>query len=289
MASWREYQLAEKAKPKISSLQKPDTQQQLINYQRISMNTHSPPSPGALARESGTRIRHKKILQYSLSLALAASAIPAISQAGMIFTDSNSFNAALPGPANITNFDNADFETLIPNGSQFGSITYNLNSGSDLIVSSNFSTTSPLNYLGVDDGFSNEFLSGDELTFTFDSLIQAFGLFIIGSPAPDSILPNDLQLVGGGLSVFNTEPEFTLDDDGEVFFLGIVDESGFDSASLISFGDPSEPFFAFNIDDITTSGEVPEPGTLIMMAFGFALLLKRSRSGLPQGRGLNRH
>ena len=252
------------------------------------------PPPVALSPQIGVSSYRKKILQYSLSLALLTGVMPAVAgvmadefpdifpevaPVVMTFTDSASFNAALPGTPLVTTFDNTDAETIIPNGSQFGNINFSLNSGSDLIVTDNFDTTSPFNYLGADDGFANEFLSGDELLFNFDRLVQAFGLFVIGSPEPENILPFDLQLVGGGLNVFNDTPEFTLDDGGDVFFLGIINENGFDSARLNSFGDPnaSEPFFAFNIDDISTFSEVPEPGTLLLMAFGFALLIRRSR------------
>lgn len=209
-------------------------------------------------------------LRRALCLGLLLSTISLSSYAGMIFTDSSSFYAALSTTSNISSFDNVDSDTPIPNGGQFDGITYDLSSGRDLIVTDNFETTSRLNYLGADDGFANEFLSGEELFLSFGRMVQAFGLFIIGSP--DSIFASDLQLVGGGLSVFNAlTPEATLGDGGEVFFLGIINESGFDSARLNSFGDTTDPFFAFNIDDVSVA-EIPEPNTFFLIGVGLLLL-----------------
>lgn len=248
-----------------------------------SMNNHDPTPANQL------RAYRKRLRKQGFTLALLVLSLPALAgvmapdemipmdPVQMTFTDSDSFNTALPDGQSLINFDNVDAGTVIPNGGQFGGITFGLNSDSDLVVSDNFLSTSPFNFLGLDDGFSNEFLSGDELTFGFESQVQAFGLFIVGSPQPDSVLPFDLQLAGGGLSVFNDEPELLLDDGGEAFFLGIVNENGFDSVRLNSFGDVTDPFFAFNIDDVTTVKNVPEPQTLVLMALGFVFLIMRMR------------
>lgn len=205
------------------------------------------------------------------------------SEAAMIFTDSGSFQAALPGIGRTLNFDKVDAETVIPDGSRFGGIGFRSNTGMDLIVSDHFDTTSPFNYLGVDDGFSNEFVSGHEIYFDFNGLIQAFGIYLIGSPG--DIFESDFQLVAGGLSVFNEGiPEFTLADGGDVFFLGLIDPNGFSNARLNSFGDPDDPFFAFNIDDITTVSAVPEPGAFLLLSVSFLLFGQQLRNGVKKSR-----
>lgn len=210
-----------------------------------------------------------------LILSSSALALP------MTFTDRASFLAALPGPASVLNFDDVDAQTQIAENTPFAGITFTSNlSSPGLIVSDNFDTTSPLNYLGVDDGFSNEFLSGDELTFSFANSVQAFGFSIIGSP--DDVFAADFQLTASGSSVFNLgTPEQTLRDGGNVFFLGIIDTAGFSNAQLFSFGDPTDPFFGFNIDDITTVA-VPVPATFALLGLGVLAIFGQKRLSDPR-------
>ncbi|MGB0909634.1 MAG: PEP-CTERM sorting domain-containing protein [Nitrospirales bacterium] len=196
------------------------------------------------------------------------------------FTDSATFQAALPSPASVVNFDNVNAGTPVQDGAPFQGISFASNvdntlGRSGLIVSAEFLTTSPLNYLGVDDGFSNEFLFGDELTLNFSTSVQAVGLSIIAGP--QSSQANDFLLAGGGGSVFNIgTPEQTLFDGGEVFFLGLISDQAFNTAQLISFGGQLDTSLGFNIDDITTvspanPAAVPEPASVVL--FGTGLLL----------------
>lgn len=193
------------------------------------------------------------------------------------FTDSASFFAALPGPSSTQDYEGVPAESVIPNGATLDGINYSSNVGGGSLFISTFSdTTSGNNSLGGDDNF---FLSGDELSFGFSSLTQAIGLFIIDDIEPGSIVENDIQLIAGGLSVFNlATPERILPDRSNVFFLGLIDTDGFDSAQLLSFGDPSDPFFIFNVDDVTTvalNGQVPEPSSYLLLSLGLLMLGKK--------------
>lgn len=216
-------------------------------------------SPATLVRLIEWRLARCALIAVSgLSVASVAHTAP------IAFTDPASFLAALTGLTTVVNFDTSPAETPIPEGVPFGgvSITTNLPTPG-LIVSDHFDTSSPLNYLGVDDGFSNEFLSGHELTIAFTHPVIGFGLYIIASG--DDVLDADFLLAASGGSVFNAGPPLEIfGDGGELFFLGIVDPVGFVQASLISFGDPADPAFAFNLDDLTTSA-VPEPASLVLL------------------------
>lgn len=224
----------------------------------------------------------------ALGLAFTISVPLHIAQAAPLFyTDSSAFFAAIPGgaprlgPQSVVDFDNVDAGTPITEGDLFDGVRFSSNTDEGLIVTDHFQTTSGLNYLGLDDGFSNEFRSGDELTFGFADPVLAFALTIIGSPS--GLLANDLQLVAAGGNIFNPDtPERVFADGGELFFLGVIAPLPFSSAQLISFGDPTAPFFNFNIDDVTAVA-VPLPPTLTLFGLGLlglgALRRKRPTAG----------
>lgn len=200
--------------------------------------------------------------------------------APLFFTDRTSFDMALPGPSSVINFDGLALGTPIPTGTPFQGIAFTTNLGGlGLAVSNIFATTSGTQSLGVTGRPDESFLSGDELTFDFASLVQAFGLSIVGRPG--EILANDLQLVAAGGSLFNsTIPQQTLSDGGEVYFLGVVDSAGFPTARLNSFGDPANPFFSFKLDDLSRVAAVSEPRAVALLGLGLLALgigVRRSR------------
>ncbi len=234
--------------------------------------------------------RQVLVTMIGLALLFPSASVQAVT---LGFTDSTAFQAALPGPSAVINFDNVNADTPIPDGIPFQGITFSSNvdnvlGRSGLIVSAEFLTTSPLNFLGVDDGFSHEFLFGDELTLDFSVSFQALGLSIIAGPG--ATLPNDFLLTGGGGSVFNVgRPEQTLSDGGEVFFLGLISDQAFNSAQLISFGNQQDTSLGFNVDDITTvtpanPAAVPEPSTVLLFGTGLLILagITRWKKAAPQ-------
>lgn len=196
----------------------------------------------------------------------------------MTFTDSASFFAALPGPSSTQDFEGIPAFTVIPDGSSIDNITYrsNILTG-DLTVNNFVSTTSGQHYLGS--AIERPFFSGDELSFNFSAPVQAFGLFVTGRADQDRIVGNDLQLAGGGVSVFNANSaERALVGDREAFFMGLINPDGFTEAQLISFGDPANPFFSFNVDDLTTvTAVVPLPPAVLFFASGLLAFARKWR------------
>ena len=71
-----------------------------------------------------------------------------------------------------------DFDGLAPGSTvtTIDGVTFGSNTGLDLIVSTGLETTSGANYLGVDDGFSESFLPGDEINFDFDMAITSLSI-----------------------------------------------------------------------------------------------------------------
>jgi len=241
----------------------------------IAIHPDRPIPPFRLRRQALSKLTRRKPATM-LVTGLFCCAMSLSAEAANGYTDSASFLSALTGPAITVNFDGAIAGTVIPDRSTFDNIAISSNTGLDLLVSDHFDTSSPFNYLGVDDGFSNEFVSGDEIFFQFSAPVVAFGLFITGSPL--QILDNDFQLVGGGASVFNAGgPELTLADGGELFFLGLIDTAGFSSVRLNSFGDPGNPFFAFNVDDLSYVNRVPEPADSTLLLLGLLAMAGTQR------------
>lgn len=201
--------------------------------------------------------------------------------APVTFTDKASFDAAIAGLSSATlDFDSLPADTLIASGDTVDGITFTFNiAGLDMIVSDIFDTTSPTNYLGLDDGADEVFLSGDTFTMTFDRTLVALGLFVIGSPG--DVLAGDVALAIATGSVFNAgTPDQVLGDGGEAFFLGLLEPTGFTMAELISFDPQGLGLFEFTVDDITTA--TPEPSTLLLFASGLLGVAAWGRRRLRQ-------
>ncbi len=186
---------------------------------------------------------------------------------GMVitYTSQSDFMAGIATLETMT----LDFESQIPpeliaSGETRGDVTFHYAIPDySLVVDDFYNATSGSNYLGLD-SIDGAFLGGDGLTLTFGRTLHALGLYVIGEY--DAIWAGDITLSAGGGSVFTPGGPGLDILDGEAFFLGIFDSSGFTSASL-----SSTPFnYIFNIDDITTAAAapVPEPGTFLLLGIG---------------------
>lgn len=194
------------------------------------------------------------------------------------YTDQAAFLAALPGGAPPFTLD---FEAQTPgdvvlSGDTLGGITftYSIDDGDggflNMIVSSAFDTTSGDNYLGLDEAPDNTFIAGDGFTMTFGGTVNAVSLFVVSTPGDAEA--GDFTIEAGLGSVSNSGIFTILPDEGEAFFIGLIDTDGFTSAEFLSnFLGTSE----FNIDDIDPEPfdtppptGVPEPGTMALFGLG---------------------
>ena len=236
-----------------------------------------------------------------LRAALAASAtivgINLAAAAPTTYTDRAAFDAALAGFAvEVVDFESTTAPSPVPDGTRFGNVTLSFDrgidsTGLDMLVTERFVATSGQNYLGVDDGFREQFLNDDGLSLSFATPAHAIGLYVI-TPG-DGAFYGDFTLIAAGTSVSNPlapdlrldtgDPALPLDD---AYFLGIFDpDASFASATLSSL-DPALGFVSFNIDDIVLATDaggddpgatLPLPGTLVLVALGLGLL-SRPRS-----------
>jgi len=192
--------------------------------------------------------------------------------------DEASFIAAIAAlNASTVNFDNMNQGDIIASGDTVGGITFDYNlDGFELMVDNLYDTTSPTNYLGVDDGGDAMFLGGEGFTMTFASAQMAIGLYIHSA---DFLFDDDISITtSSGSAGLIAVPNMALAD-GDAYFIGLVVDSAaeaFTSVNLSSFFDE----FGFNVDDITYASaqseppnEVPEPTTILLMLCALVILV----------------
>ena len=187
--------------------------------------------------------------------------------ATVTYTSQTSFLNNLTGTSQTIDFDSQSSGTVISSGSSVDGATfsYAITGGASIMIDDAFGTTSPNNYLGLDDE-TGAFVGGDSFTISFAEAQTAVGLYVISA---DLIFPSDFTLTTDtGLSVSNGDISDMFVGDGDAYFLGLIESDlglAFNSITLSSFAED----FSFNVDDITVSA-VPLPGAFWL--FGFGLL-----------------
>jgi len=197
--------------------------------------------------------------------------------ATLTFTDPVAFFAALPGAASTLDFDGSLVRTSIPSGNALAGITFSYSiAGLAMAVVDDFDTTSPANYLGLNNpGNFDQFIAGDSFDMLFATPAAALGLYVITTADP--VFAGDIQLVTPiGTALNAGTPNLTLPDGGTAFFIGLVSDTAFSNAS-VQFDPGAVGAFLYNVDDITTSAaavaRAPEPSAALLCLGALALLV----------------
>lgn len=225
--------------------------------------------PGAAPAANGPSVR---ALGLAAGMAVAAWGLTAApAEAALVgFTDEAAFQTAVSAAglsATTLDFEGLSAGDQIASGGSAGGITFTYNfGGGTMEVDNVFETTSPVNYLGTDDG--GVFQDGDDFDLSF-APVNAIGLSFITA---DAMFDNDIELTVGGVtaSLATADVDFLPLLGDQVFFLGLIDTMNtFTMASITTIGGG---FFFYNVDDIVTASAaviaVPEPASLPLLGLG---------------------
>lgn len=184
------------------------------------------------------------------------------------YNNATAFLAAA-GPVQTLDFEAQPVGTLIPSGSSLNGLTFTYSILTlTMQVANTFSTSSGTHYLGLNDQvYQFQFFTGDTFTVAFP-MTTSFGLYI----ATDSTaVASDFSIVTPpGTATGFGSPVLTTGD-SQIFFLGIVSDTPFASAQVVSTGGP----YGFNVDDISFG--TPEPSAMALSLSGGAALLAMLR------------
>jgi PEP-CTERM motif-containing protein len=178
------------------------------------------------------------------------------------FTDSAAYFAAA-GPQSLQDFNSP---ISVTPGTSTASITYpNLVVSCTATAVSDCSRSFALDSNIVIDGYSIRSNAITELTFTFNSPITSFGVFIAGL---GTILPGSATLSISDSNGFSTDLfvnySSTFSGFDHALFAGLISSDRFTSVTFVD----SEIGDGINFDNLSYGHAVPEPSTLILMLTG---------------------
>lgn len=183
------------------------------------------------------------------------------SQAGFqVFSQRAVFEAAYLSAGGISEeigFDDMP-PTVLNDGDTINGVSFSSGiPGIALKVATGAATTSGLNFLGTED--ADIFQNGDSFLMNFSERI-GIGLYVISA---DPLFDGDIVLSFGGQDAMlvAADVEDDLGPGGQVWFLGILSDVAFTSATLTSPGPPS---YFFNADNVITIVATPEPSTMVL-------------------------
>lgn len=219
---------------------------------------------------------------YALGFAFALLSPLTAHSAIVVYTDPAAFSAAISGRTSTTeNFDSAAEGSLIDSGTSFSGITFDYAWGIESMrINSDNPTNSGTQYLGATNGGTGGtavdlFTPNNTLTMTPDSPASALGLFLITA---EPALDGDFTLSGGGALADLVTPPLSTLGTSEVYFLGLVEDTGAEITSFVLAADPILVLLPYRIDGITYASAVPEPSSMLLLSLTtLCIANKRSR------------
>lgn len=195
--------------------------------------------------------------------------------ASVTYTSQPNFLTALGGSGATLDFEAQTSGDIINSGTSIGDISFSYSIGpppTDMMVTNDFLTTSGNNYLGLDDaGNFNLFIAGDAFSMSFATPTYALGMYFVSG---DPLFNGDIQLITSSGTALNSDViDVTLGDGGLAYYVGLISDTAFNSAS-IQFDVAAEGAFLYSVDDITTSTSVvPVPAAVWLFGSGLIGLI----------------
>ncbi len=211
---------------------------------------------------------------------VACITLPAAAQTTP-FVDEASFRSAVPNGSSLVpiDFEGEAPGRVIASGDTVDGVTFThaiAGGAIDLAVGSGLPTTSGANFLGLDqpDLQDRQIQHGDEFDLAFPPS-TALGLTLVSG---DPLVADDVLLVTDQGTAGNAPVAAgTTSDGGLVYFVGLVAETPFETAS-IRYGHPDQAVaFLYTADDLLVAQagvtEIPTLGTWGLAALAGALAL----------------
>ena len=220
-----------------------------------------------------TRSSRRKLCGVLAAALCAAAGVAAADSSA--FTDDLLFALSGRSMPDVTDFD-ATTPGPLASGESVGPLTFSYDgSAYTLAVSEEFGTVSPSRALGStsEDG---AFVGGDSLSITIDRSVQALGLYVVVGET--AVPPAFFTLTSSSLAAAQSGGRKLFDiADGSVYFVGLVDTDGFDSATISASGVED---LVFNIDDVVLFDRavVPEAAASLQAAAALVALALCRRS-----------
>jgi PEP-CTERM motif len=207
-------------------------------------------------------------------VALVSCVFPSIGKAAIVtYTDPAAYLAQLASlsltETGFTNFDSMSTGTM---GTSFTAGGIGFTSSVSMGIH-NGTTSSPSQFLGINNMAFPDFETGQQVTLTLPANSRAVSLRIITETPPDALAFASLTVNGSG--AISTSGGAMLDGNFRSYFLGVIDNSSQFGSAVVDFGGTGLGFYRIDDVGVAALASVPEPNSLILLVAGMGLFFRR--------------